>query len=125
MTVHPAQPPEAAADPLAALSADERRLALLGLCDFEGQWDVLEAATRLVVDGEAKAALIRRLTLQADQLAALAKDEAIAYQLWIARRWFATQFCRDETAPAPTKPRTRSRPKSAHSTRHIHGGTHD
>ena len=55
-----------------ALSPDETRLALLGVVDFEGDWEAMEAATTLVVDGPAKASLIR------DRLApaATAVDEA-------------------------------------------------
>ncbi len=84
-----------------SLSADEQRLALLGLVDFEGRWELLEAAARLVVDGETKAALIReRLAPQAGLLSASAA-EVSAYELWVARHWFRTQFCRATTVAGP------------------------
>lgn len=118
MTSDPVSFPESVADPVGGLSLAEQQLALLGLCDFEEQWDILEAATRLVVDGEAKAALIRqRLAPLADQLQALVAADVVPYQLWIARRWFATQLCQAETSPEPAKPRPRVRSKTARGAR--------
>jgi len=93
--------PETSAASDLPLSADERRLALLGLVDFEGRWEVLEAATRLVVDGETKAALIcERLAPRAEHLSALV-TEVSAYELWLARHWFDTQFCQATAVAGP------------------------
>lgn len=122
MTSDPVPFPEPVADPAGGLAPAERRLALLGLCDFEGQWDILEAATRLVVDGEAKAALIRqRLAPLADQLQALVAVDVVPYQLWIARHWFATQLCQAETPPEQANPRSRVRSKTARGARRGEG----
>jgi hypothetical protein len=82
----------------APLSPDETRLALLGMVDFEGDWDALEAATSLVVDGAAKAGLIR------DRLASLAAGftghfvaDVNVLDLLAARHWFDTQPCQTMT----------------------------
>lgn len=118
MTPNPVPPSESAADPFAGLAVAEQRLALLGLCDFEGQWDILEAATRLVVDGDAKAALIRRRLLpMADQLPALVAGEVTAHQLWVARYWFDTQMCHVETLAERPARRSRGRSKTARGAR--------
>ena len=77
------------------LSPDEYRLALVGLVDFEGSWDALQTATHLVVDGQAKAALIReRLIPVADALPGLLAEGVDVFQLWAARHWFDSQTCR-------------------------------
>ncbi len=111
MTPNTAHPLPTPSNLISLLSADEQRLALLGLYDFEGRWDTLEAATIMVVDGEAKAALVReRLMPLADQLPALVADDVAAHQLWIARHWFDTQFC--QAAATTEQPERRARAKS-------------
>ena len=70
------------------LSPDEYRLALLWLIDFEAAWEGLETATRFVVDGEAKLALIRqRVRPLADELAPLG-EHVDSLTLLAARHWF-------------------------------------
>jgi hypothetical protein len=97
----PAQTFETESKLTVVLTPDEYRLALLGLVDFEGHWEILEAATALVVDGPAKAALLRaRLIPLADRLPGLLDKEIDVVRLWTARHWFDTQFCREPT-PAP------------------------
>ena len=77
-----------------ALSPDETRLALLGVVDFEGDWEAMEAATTLVVDGPAKASLIRdRLAPAAAQLPGHFAAEVGVLDLLSARHWFDTQPC--------------------------------
>ena len=57
------------------LSLDDHRLALVGLVDFEGRWDILEAAAGQVVDGAAKAERVRQHLLPiAEHLTLLADD---------------------------------------------------
>jgi hypothetical protein len=105
------------------LSADEQRLLLVGLCDFEGRWDICEAAAGLVVDGAAKAALIRaRLQPLTAQFSALAPDEVSAHQLWIARHWFDTQSCQAESSVETPKKRPRARMKTGQGTRRAQQG---
>jgi hypothetical protein len=88
------------------LSPDEYRLALLGLVDFEGDWDTLHVATTLVADGEAKATLLReKLAPVADALPAMLADGVDIFQLWTARQWFASQMC--QPAPVVTDSRDR------------------
>jgi hypothetical protein len=83
-----------------ALSPDETRLALLGVVDFEGDWEAMEAATMSVVDGPAKAGLIRdRLALVAAQLEEHFAAEVNVLDLLAARHWFDTQPCRSVTQP--------------------------
>jgi hypothetical protein len=83
-----------------ALSPDEIRLALLGVVDFEGNWEAMEAATVLVVDGPAKASLTRdRLALVAAQLEEHFAAEVNVLDLLAARHWFDTQPCRSVTQP--------------------------
>jgi hypothetical protein len=86
--------------PPPALTPDETRLALLGVVDFEGDWAALEAATTLVVDGPAKASLIReRLAPAAAQLPGHFAAEVGVLDLLAARQWFATQPCQSATQP--------------------------
>ena len=83
-----------------ALSPDETRLALLGVVDFEGDWEAMEAATALVVDGPAKASLIRdRLAPAAVQLPGHFAAEVGVLDLLAARHWFDTQPCQSATRP--------------------------
>ena len=83
-----------------ALSPDETRLALLGVVDFEGDWEAMEAATTLVVDGPAKASLIRdRLAPAAAQLPGHFAAEVGVLDLLAARHWFDTQPCQSATQP--------------------------
>ena len=85
------------------LSPDEYRLALLGLVDFEGGWAIMQMAAEMVVDGEAKAALIReRLVPVADALPGLLAEGVDVFQLWAARHWFDSQTCR--TAASAQRP---------------------
>lgn len=110
MTIEPTEAPPSVAETLPDFSADEQRLLLVGLCDFEGRWDIFAAAAGLVVDGATKAALIReRLAPHAAQLPARASEEVAAYQLWIARHWFDVQFCQAEAPAEPPKKRVRTR----------------
>jgi len=110
LTIQPTDVSPAAATLSPVLSADEQRLLLVGLCDFEGRWDIFAAAASLVVDGATKAALIRdRLAPYAAQLTVLASEEVAAHQLWIARHWFDTQFCQAEASAEPPKKRVRAR----------------
>ena len=82
------------------LSPDETRLALLGVVDFEGDWEAMEAATALVVDGPAKASLIRdRLAPAAAQLPGHFAAEVGVLDLLAARHWFDTQPCQSATRP--------------------------
>ena len=75
------------------LSADEYRLALLWLVDFEQAWEGIEAATAFVPDGEAKLALVRtRLRLLAGPLAELG-TRLDPLSLLIARHWFRNGVC--------------------------------
>ncbi|MCU0502033.1 MAG: hypothetical protein MUC51_09765 [Anaerolineae bacterium] len=86
--------------PPPALTPDETRLALLGVVDFEGDWAALEAATALVVDGPAKASLIRdRLAPMAAQLQGHFAAEVGVLDLLAARHWFDTQPCQSATQP--------------------------
>jgi hypothetical protein len=122
LTANPTDsPPPPAALP--ALSADEQRLLLVGMCDFEARWDICAAAAELVVDGAAKAALIRaRLQPLTAQFPALAPSEVTAHQLWIARHWFDTQFCKAETPAEPHKERARTRRRPSQGTRRAQQG---
>lgn len=71
------------------LNFDEYRLALMGLVDFAGAWDALEMATTLVVDGPAKAAVVRnRLLPLASHLPALLARGVDSLEMLAARRWF-------------------------------------
>jgi hypothetical protein len=80
------------------LSPDETRLALLGVVDFEGDWDALEAATTLVVDGPAKASLIRgRLAPVAAGFTGHFASDVNVLDLLAARHWFDTQPCQTMT----------------------------
>jgi len=90
-----------------ALSPDELRLALLGVVDFEGDWEALEAATTLVVDGTAKAALIReRLAPAAAHVTGHFAADVNVLELLAARRWFDTQPC--QRAPRSRHPGERN-----------------
>ena len=83
-----------------ALSPDETRLALLGVVDFEGDWEAMEAATALVVDGPAKASLIRdRLAPASAQLPGHFAAEVGVLDLLAARHWFDTQPCQSAMRP--------------------------
>ncbi len=71
------------------LTLPEYRLALLCLVDFDGRWEGLEAATRLVPDGTTKAALIRdRLLPHAPHLAAVTSRGVDSLEMLAARFWF-------------------------------------
>ncbi len=71
------------------LSLAEYRLALLWLVDYAGQWEPLEMATTLVVDGPAKAALVREhLRPAALHLPALTSRGVDALEMLAARFWF-------------------------------------
>ncbi len=71
------------------LSLPEYRLALLCLVDFEGRWEGLEAATRLVPDGATKATLIRdRLQPHAPRLSAITSRGVDSLEMLAARFWF-------------------------------------
>jgi hypothetical protein len=81
-------------------SPDETRLGLLGVVDFEGDWEAMEAATMSVVDGPAKASLIRdRLVPIAAQLEDHFAAEINVLDLLAARHWFDTQPSRSMTQP--------------------------
>jgi len=83
-----------------ALSLDETRLALLGMVDFEGDWEAMEAATTLVVDGPAKASLIRdRLAPAAAGFTGHFAADVNVLDLLAARHWFDTQPCQSATRP--------------------------
>jgi hypothetical protein len=83
-----------------ALSPDESRLALLGVVDFEGDWEAFEAATSLVVDGPAKASLIRaRLAPAAAQFSDRVAADVNVLELLAARHWFDTQPCQRAVRP--------------------------
>jgi len=83
-----------------ALSPDEARLALLGVVDFEGDWEAMEAATTFVVDGPAKASLIRdRLALAAAEFTGHFAGDVNVLELLAARHWFDTQPCQKVTRP--------------------------
>lgn len=123
MTANPTDVPPPPTEVPPALSADEQRLLLVGLCDFEERWDICEAAAGLVVDGAAKAALIRaRLRPLTAQFPALVPAEVNAHQLWIARHWFDTQFCQVGTTAEPPKKRARARLKPSQGTRRAQQG---
>ena len=123
MTANPTDPLPPPTEAPPALSPDEQRLLLVGLCDFEARWDIFAAAAGLVVDGAAKAALIRaRLQPLTAQFPALVPDEVTAHQLWIARHWFDTQFCKAETPTEPLKERTRTRRRPSQGTRRAQQG---
>ncbi len=64
-------------------------MALLWLVDFAGQWEPLETATGLVVDGGAKVALIRDHLRPAEpHLPTLASRGVDALEMLAARYWF-------------------------------------
>jgi hypothetical protein len=72
-----------------SLSRDEYRLALLGVVDFEGDWQALEVASSFVVDGPKKGVLIReRLLPMAGELAPAFERGVDAFELIAARFWF-------------------------------------
>jgi hypothetical protein len=92
--------PSAVPPPKLDLSTAESRLALLGEVDFEGDWDALERATAWVVDGPAKAALIRtRLAPAAAQRSLTVAEEISVVDLVAARHWFDTQPCDKAAQP--------------------------
>lgn len=77
-----------------SLSGDEAQLTLLGLVDFEGRWDALQAATAFVVDGPAKAAIIpERLLPLAGHLPALLERGVDSLEMLAARHWFRARSC--------------------------------
>ena len=83
------------------LSLDEFWLALLGLVDFEGDWDALRTAAGLVTDGETKAAIIsQRLLPVAEYLPGLLQRGVDSFELLTARHWFRHRTCQPVTAPA-------------------------
>jgi hypothetical protein len=73
-----------------SLSRDEAQLALLGLVDFEGHWDALQAATAFVVDGPAKAAIIRERLCHLPALLGFGVD---SLEMLAARHWFRARSC--------------------------------
>ncbi len=86
---HPAVTIRTSAGPRIDLSLAEYRLALLWLVDYGGHWEPLETATTLVVDGSAKAALIReRLRPVATHLPTLTSRGVDALEMLAARFWF-------------------------------------
>jgi len=71
------------------LTWNEYRLALIGLVDFAGDWQALETAAALVVDGAAKAQLAReRLQPLAGHLGVLLNRGLDGIELLTARHWF-------------------------------------
>jgi hypothetical protein len=71
------------------LNLYEYRLALLGLVDFAGAWDVLEQAASFVVDGPAKAMIVRdHLRPLGSHLPALLARGVDSVELLAARFWF-------------------------------------
>ena len=86
--------------PTPVLSPDEARLALLSVVDFEGDWEAMEAATALVVDGPAKAGLIRGRTAPAPaQVTDHPAADVNVLELLAARHWFDTQPCQSAARP--------------------------
>jgi hypothetical protein len=82
-----------------SLTADEYRLALLGLVDFAGAWDALALAADFVVDGPAKQALIReRLRPLSEALSPLAQ-QVDALAMLAARHWFRTGQTSEALSP--------------------------
>ena len=70
------------------------------MVDFEGDWEAMEAATTLVVDGPAKASLIRdRLAPAAAQFTGHFAADVNVLDLLAARHWFDTQPCQSATRP--------------------------
>jgi hypothetical protein len=73
----------------ASLTWNEYRLALIGLVDFAGDWQALETAATLVVDGAAKAVLVReRLLPLATHLGVLLNRGLDGLEMLTARHWF-------------------------------------
>jgi len=71
------------------LTLNEFRLALLGLVDFEGDWEAMQEATRFVVDGTGKRALIeKRLLPVATALPSLLSRGIDSLEVLAARHWF-------------------------------------
>jgi len=81
-------PTKVGVDPEIALTADQVRLALVCLVDFEGAWDAVETATLLVEDGKAKAQLLYELRPMAHLLPALLDRGLDSLELISARYWF-------------------------------------
>lgn len=76
-----------------ALSLAERRLALLGLVDYEAAWEGLIRATDFVVDGPAKRELLQARVLPlADALTSLT-ERLDPLELLAARHWFRHEPC--------------------------------
>ena len=94
--------------PNITLTLDEFWLALLGLVDFEGDWEALQTAAGLVTDGETKAALISdRILPVAEYLTALLQRGVDAFELLTARHWFRHRACQT-VSPPPIKAPGRS-----------------
>lgn len=71
------------------LTLNQYRLALLGLVDFEADWEALETAAGFVSDGAAKAAIVReQLRPVAGELHALTARGVDAMEVLAARIWF-------------------------------------
>ena len=84
------------------LTLDAYRLALIGVVDFEGNWRAMEAAAGLVVDGPAKAALLKeQLAPIADQLSVLTDRDVEVLALLAARHWFRNGTCRRTAGVSP------------------------
>ncbi len=76
-------------DGILELTLDEYRLALLGLIDFEGNFDALLLASSMVKDGEGKARIVReRLAPIAVYLPALLARGIDSIELLSIRYWF-------------------------------------
>ena len=75
------------------LSPDAYRLALLGRVDFAGQWSALTAAAGWVVDGAAKAALIRERLLPIADILDSVGSQVDAVEMVIVRHWFRNLPC--------------------------------
>jgi hypothetical protein len=82
-----------------ALTLDDYRLALLGRVDFEDNWAALEAAAKLVVDGDTKGAIIREHLLPiAGHLTAIGQT-VDSMEMLAARHWFRDLPC--QASPIP------------------------
>jgi hypothetical protein len=89
-----------------SLSLDEFWLALLGLVDFEGDWEALLTASGLVTDGAAKANLItNRLLPVSDHLPVLLQRGVDAFELLTARHWFRHRSCQPVAGMPSPRPK--------------------
>lgn len=88
-----------------ALTPAERRLALLGLVDYEAAWEGLMRATDFVVDGAAKRGLIEARILPLAEALTSLTERLDPLELMAARRWFRHELL--ESASATPEERTR------------------